>query len=76
MDCFRKRDVLKQERLFTQGKEFDARLIIMFFLFCYECENIIFDVVCWTLDHLWKNNKNMEGTYEKNTGKSLSKEVS
>ena len=49
---------------------------ITFFQFCSKCENIIFDVVCWMSGHLWKNNTKMKKTYEKNTGKSLTKEVS
>ena len=49
---------------------------ITFFQFWSKCENIIFDVVCWMSGHLWKNNTKMKKTYEKNTGKSLTKEVS
>ena len=63
------------ESLFTQGKESGTRLIITFYQLCSECENIIFDVMCWTSDHLWKCNKKMEETFEK-TGKLLTKEVS
>ena len=66
---------MRRENLFTQGKESGTRLIITFYQLRYECENIIFDVVCWTSDHLWKYNKKMEETFEK-TGKSLTKEVS
>ena len=37
--------MLRPESLFTQDKESGTRLIITFFEFCFECENIIFDVV-------------------------------
>ena len=48
---FYKLDVLRWKHLFTHGKprkESAARLIItfLFFQFCLERENIIFDVVC------------------------------
>ena len=59
------RDVLRWERLFSQGKESALRLIITFFQFCSKHENIFFDIVCWTSGHLWKNNKKMKETYEK-----------
>ena len=59
---------MRRESLFTQGKESGTRPIIRFYQLCSECENIIFDVVCWALDHLWKYNKKLEKTFEK-TGK-------
>ena len=59
---------MRLEGLFTESKNLQI---------CFKCENIIFDIVCWTSDHSWKNNKKMEETYElwKKTGKSLTKEV-
>ena len=43
-------------------RDFLSRL---FFPFCSERKNIVFNAVCGMSDHLWKNSKKMEETYKK-----------
>ena len=64
---------MRRERLFTQSKESDTKLIITFFQFFAEHEYIIVDFLYWTSCHLWKSNENMEETYEKTQENYLQK---
>ena len=47
-------------------RDFLSRL---FFQFCSERKNIVFNAVCGMSDHLWKNSKKMKETYKKTQAK-------
>ena len=53
----------------------NAYFCISFFQFWSECEDIIFDAVCWTSGLLWKNNTKMEKIHEKQENRSQKKQV-
>ena len=52
------------EHLFWRTSAGDC-FSITFLQFCSECENIIFDVVCWTSGRLWKIRRQWKRAMEK-----------